>query len=119
MKFQKHTNVMCVDNALRLQFVVRSSWRIRGYSPYWVARWPDCFAIDFLVYARIERSTPELLDFHIFPRGSLAAGEYTVIYRNGLSKFEDLRRPDLKSLVEFSDVVPLQASDYAPPAGVP
>ncbi|MFM0732862.1 recombinase family protein [Paraburkholderia sediminicola] len=119
VKFEKHTNVMCVDNALRLQLVVRSSWLIHGHSPYWVARWPDCFAIDFLVYARIERATPELLDFYFFPRGSLTHGKYTVIHRNGVSNFKDLRRPDLKSLVELSDAVPLEVLDRVPSAGVP
>ncbi|MFM0742169.1 recombinase family protein [Paraburkholderia xenovorans] len=111
VKFEKHTNVMCVDNALRVQVVVRSSWLIRGESPYWVARWPDCFAIDLLLYARIERSAPELLDFHFFPRGSLTPGEYTVIYRQGRSRFEDFRRPDLRSLVELLEQVPLEMLD--------
>ncbi|MGQ7934680.1 recombinase family protein [Paraburkholderia sp. D1E] len=108
VKFEKHTNVMCLDNTLRLQLVVRSSWLIRGHSPYWIARWPDCFAIDFLVYARIERADPDLLDFHLFPRGSLTPGAYTVIHRNGVSRFEDFCHPDLKSVVELSDVVPLE-----------
>jgi hypothetical protein len=106
-----------VDNALRFQLVVRSSWLIHGHSPYWVARWPDCFAIDFLVYARIDRADPNLLDFHVFPRGSLTPGAYTVIHRNGTSRFEDFRCPDLKSLVELSDVVPLDVLGHAPRAG--
>jgi DNA invertase Pin-like site-specific DNA recombinase len=118
VKYEKHTNVMCVDNALRLQLVVRSSWLIRGHSPYWVARWPDCFAIDFLVYARIERADPSLLDFHIFPRGSLTPGAYTVIYRNEASRFEHFRHPDLKSIVNLSDMVPLEVLDRRPSAGV-
>lgn len=117
VRFEKHTNVMCVDNALRFQLVVRSSWLIHGRSPYWVARWPDCFAIDFLVYVRIERADPNLLDFHVFPRGSLTPGAYTVIHRNGASRFGDLRYPDLKSIVELSEVVPLEVLGSAPCAG--
>lgn len=117
VRFEKHTNVMCVDNALRLQFVVRSSWLICGHSPYWVARWPDCFATDFLVYGRIERADPTLLDFHLFPQGSLMPGAYTVIHRNGASRFEDFRRPDLKSIVELSDVVPLEVLGHASHTG--
>ncbi|WP_434108158.1 recombinase family protein [Paraburkholderia caffeinilytica] len=113
VKFEKHTNVMCVDNALRLQLVVRSSWLVRGHSPYWIARWPDCFAIDFLVYARIERADPNLLDFHLFPRGSLTPGAYTVIQRNGVSRFEDFRHPDLRSIIELTDCVPLEVLDFA------
>jgi hypothetical protein len=107
-----------VDNTLRLQFVARSSWLIRAHSPYWVVRWPDCVAIDFLVYARIERAATDFLDFHIFPRGSLMPGAYTVVYRNGVSRFADLRRTDLKSLVELSDSVPLEVLDRVPPGGV-
>ncbi|MFM0115160.1 recombinase family protein [Paraburkholderia nemoris] len=118
VKYEKHTNVMCVDNALRLQLVVRSSWLIRGNFPYWVVRWPDCFAIDFLVYARIERAATDFLDFHIFPRGSLLPGAYAVVCRNGASRFADLRRTDLKSLVELLDTVPLEVLDRLPPAGV-
>lgn len=117
IRFEKHTNVMCVDSALRFQLVARSSWLIDGHLPYWVARWPDCFAIDFLVYARIERANPNLLDFHVFPRGSLTPGAYTVIHRNGASRFEDYRCSDLKSIVELSDVVPLDILGRAPRAG--
>lgn len=116
--FEKHTNVMCVDNALRLQFVVRSSWLMRGHSPYWVARWPDCFAIDFLVYVRIERAAPDPIDFYIFPRGSLTPGVYIVIHRDGVSRFEDFRHPDLKFIVELSDAIPLEVLARCPRAGV-
>jgi DNA invertase Pin-like site-specific DNA recombinase len=119
VKFEKHTSVMCVDNALRLQLVVRSSWLMHGHSPYWVARWPDCFATDFLIYARIERATPELLDFHFFPRGSLPPGTYTVIYRNNISRFDELRRPDLKSIVDLLEVVPLEILRHRLPVGSP
>jgi DNA invertase Pin-like site-specific DNA recombinase len=118
VRFEKHSNVMCVDNALRLQFVVRSSWLNHGNAPYWVARWPDCFVIDFLVYARIERADPNLLDFHVFPRGSLTPGAYTVIQREGASRFKDFRHLDLKSIIDLSDVVPLKVLDHTPHAGV-
>ena len=87
--------------------MVRSPWLINGHLPYWVARWPDSFAIDFLIYGRIERAEPLLLDFHLFPRGSLKAGAYTVIHRNGRSHFEGFRHNDLKSLVALSETVPL------------
>jgi hypothetical protein len=92
---------------------------MHGHSPYWVARWPDCFAIDFLIYARIERATPELLDFHFFPRGSLPPGAYTVIYRNNISRFDELRRPDLKSIVDLLAVVPLEILRHRLPVGSP
>ncbi|WP_175773458.1 recombinase family protein [Paraburkholderia phenazinium] len=107
--YAKHTDTLCVDGTLRLQLVVRSPWLINDHLPYWVARWPDCFAIDFLIYGRIERTSTTLLDFYLFPRGSLKPGAYTVIYRNGTSQFETFRRDNLKALFELSDIVPLQA----------
>jgi DNA invertase Pin-like site-specific DNA recombinase len=85
--YEKHTDTLCLDGSLRLKLVVRSPWLIGGHVPYWVARWPDCFPVDFLVYGRIERASPELIDFHIFPRGSLVPGSYTVVHRHGLSHF--------------------------------
>ncbi|MFC0575899.1 recombinase family protein [Paraburkholderia solisilvae] len=106
-EYAKHTGTLCIDRTLRVQLVVRSTWLIHGKLPYWVARWPDCFAIDFLVYARIERSGKDLLDFHIFPRGSLKPGVYTVIYRNGRSFFEHFRHRDLRMLLALSDTVPV------------
>lgn len=105
--YQKHTGTMCIDGSLRLQLVIRSPWLIHGNLPYWTARWPDCFAIDFLVYGRTERGSNELLDFHILPRGSLPVGEYTVLYRHGESHFEPYRHPNLVSLIELAAGVPL------------
>ncbi|NMM04073.1 hypothetical protein HHL24_40215 [Paraburkholderia sp. RP-4-7] len=79
---------------------------MRGWplSPYWVARWPDCFAIDFLIYGRIERTGTTLLDFHVFPRGSLKPGAYTVINRIGGSHFEAFRRDDLRAFCRHSSI---------------
>jgi DNA invertase Pin-like site-specific DNA recombinase len=114
VKFEKHTNVMCVDRTLRLQIVARSSWLIRGHSPYWMARWPDCFAIDFLVYARIERASPDPIDFHILPRGSIPPGAYTVLYMHEVSKFETFRHTDLKFIVELCEAAPLEVLNRAP-----
>lgn len=111
--YAKHTDTLCIDHALRLQLVVRSPWLIHDHLPYWVARWPDCFAIDFLIYGRIERAGTTLLDFHVFPRGSLKPGTYTVIHRNGISHFEAFRREDLKALIELSDAVPLESLNDA------
>ncbi|QYD68770.1 recombinase family protein [Paraburkholderia edwinii] len=106
-EYAKHTGTLCIDKTLRVQLVARSTWLIHGKLPYWVARWPDRFAIDFLVYGRIERSGKELIDFHIFPRGSLKPGVYTVIYRNGKSFFEHFRYRDLRMLLALSDTVPI------------
>lgn len=108
IRFAKHTSVMCVDKTLRLQFVVRYPWLIHSHVPYWVARWPDCFAVDFLVYARIAHGNPELLDFYLFPRGSLTPGAYTIVHRDEASRFAAFRHPDLKSLLDLSETVPLQ-----------
>ncbi|WP_260854380.1 recombinase family protein [Paraburkholderia sp. BCC1884] len=110
--YEKHTTMLCVDDALRIQLVVRRPWLIQGHLPYWTARWPDCFAIDFLVFGRIERAGTELLDFHVLPRGSLRAGEYTVVFRHGQSHFEPYRHSDLKALVALADIVSLEA--FAP-----
>ena len=107
VRYEKHTGTLCVDGALRMQLVVRRPWMIQGHLPYWVARWPDCFAIDFLVYGRIERDGTELSDFHILPRGSLRAGEYTVVFRHGQSHFEAYRHADLKTLLALAEMVPL------------
>lgn len=112
--YEKHTTTLCVDGALRMQLVVRRPWMIQGHLPYWTARWPDCFAIDFLVYGRIERASTELLDFHILPRGCLRAGEYTVVFRHGQSHFEPYRRPDLRALVALTDSVPLDVLTAVP-----
>jgi hypothetical protein len=112
--YEKHTTTLCVDSALRMQLVVRRPWMIQGHLPYWTARWPDCFAIDFLVYGRIERAGTALLDFHILPRGSLRAGEYTVVFRHGQSHFEPYRRSDLKALVALTDTVPIDVLTAVP-----
>ncbi|HEX7911692.1 MAG TPA: recombinase family protein [Paraburkholderia sp.] len=108
IRYEKHTGTLCIDGALRLQLVIRSPWLGQGQVRYWVARWPDCFAIDFLVYGRIERACRELLDFHILPQGSLPKGEFTVLYRYGQSQFEPYRHPDLASLLGLAAVAPLE-----------
>lgn len=113
VRYEKHTTTLCVDDAIRIQLVVRRPWMIHGHLPHWMARWPDCFAIDFLVYGRIERAGTELLDFHVLPRDSLRAGEYTVVFRDGRSEFEPYRRPDLKALVILADTVSLEVLDAA------
>lgn len=116
-EYAKHTSTLCIDRTLRFQLVARSTWLIHGKLPYWVARWPDRFPIDFLVYGRIERSGTDVLDFHIFPRGVLQPGAYTVIYRDGASLFEDFRYPDLRMLLALSDSVPIMASDECASTG--
>ncbi|MFL9917991.1 recombinase family protein [Paraburkholderia fungorum] len=100
--YEKHTDTLSVDDRLRLKLVVRCPWLIDGHLPYWVARWPDCFPIDFLIYGRMERAGSELLDFHIFPHGSLTPGAYTVVYRHGQSHFGAYRHPDLLRLVDIA-----------------
>jgi len=109
VRFEKHTGTFCVDDWLRLQLAVRSPWLIGGHLPYWVARWPDSFPIDFLIYGRIERRGSELLDFHLFPRGSLVAGAYTVVFRHGQTHFKRYHHPDLRSLLSIAQSVPLEA----------
>jgi DNA invertase Pin-like site-specific DNA recombinase len=108
VRYEKHTGTLCIDGALRLQLVIRSPWLAQGHVPHWVARWPDCFAIDFLVYGRIERAGNELLDFYLLPQGSLPPGEYTVLYRHGHSHFEPYRHPDLGCLVDLAATAPLE-----------
>jgi hypothetical protein len=109
VRYEKHTTTFCVDNWLRFKLAVRSPWLIGGHLPYWVARWPDGFAVDFLVYGRIERAGTDLLDFHIFPRGSLVAGAYTVVYRHGQTHFGQYQRADLKSLLLIAETASLDA----------
>ncbi|CAB3795245.1 hypothetical protein LMG28614_04133 [Paraburkholderia ultramafica] len=108
VRYEKHTNTLSIDKSLRIQLVVRSPWLIGGHIPYWVARWPDCFAIDFLIYGRIERGSTELLDFHIFPRGSLVSGAHTVVCRHKQAHFKEYQHPDLKPLLEIAETVPLK-----------
>ncbi|MFP3564064.1 recombinase family protein [Paraburkholderia sp. SIMBA_030] len=109
VRYEKHTDTLCVDGSLRLKLVVRSPWLIGGSIPYWVARWPDCFPIDFLIYGRIERASSELLDFHIFPRGSLVPGAYTVIHRHGQAHFKAYQHPNLTPLLDIAESVPIEA----------
>ncbi|MFL9888280.1 recombinase family protein [Paraburkholderia agricolaris] len=108
VQYEKHTDTLCLDACLRLKLVVRSPWLIGGHVPYWVARWPDCFPVDFLVYGRIERVDAELLDFHIFPRGSLVPGAYTVVHRHGQSHFKAYQHPDLRPLLDIAQNSPLE-----------
>ncbi len=109
VQYEKHTDTMCVDGSLRLKLVVRSPWLIGGSVPYWVARWPDCFPIDFLIYGRIERASSDLLDFHIFPRGSLVPGAYTVIHRHGQAHFGAYQHSSLTPLLDITESVPLES----------
>jgi DNA invertase Pin-like site-specific DNA recombinase len=108
VRYEKHTSTFCVDKWLRLNLAVRSPWLIGGHLPYWVARWPDRFPVDFLVYGRIERAGAELLDFHIFPRGSLVPGAFTVVCRHGQTHFGMYQRPDLRSLLVIAESVPFE-----------
>lgn len=108
VRYEKHTETLCLDDCLRVKLAVRSPWLIGGHLPYWVARWPDCFSVDFLVYGRIERADEELLDFHIFPRGSLVPGAYTVVHRHGQSHFKAYQHPDLKRPLDFAENSPLE-----------
>ncbi|WNC95041.1 recombinase family protein [Paraburkholderia sp. FT54] len=108
VRYAKHTETLCIDGGLRLKLVVRSPWLVSGHLPYWVARWPDCFQIDFLVYGRIERAEPDLMDFHIFPRGSLVPGAYTVVQRYGQSHFKAYQHPDLRYLLDLAQTCPLE-----------
>jgi hypothetical protein len=87
-------------------------WLINGYFPCSVARWPDCFAIDFLVFGRIRAGTT-LPDFHVCPHGTLKSGACTPIHRNGTSDFDVFKRDDLKALVNLSGKVPREALDRA------
>ncbi|MFM0598410.1 recombinase family protein [Paraburkholderia dilworthii] len=117
VRYEKHTDTMSVDGSLRLKLVVRSPWLIDGYEPYWVARWPDCFPVDFLIYGRIERASTELLDFHIFPRGSLVPGAYTVVHRHGHTHFDAYWQPDLKYLLDIAENTPIEMLVSEVPCG--
>lgn len=115
VRYEKHTSTLCIDRSLRLQLVVRRPWLPHGGEPYWVTRWPDCFAIDFLVYVRLARDDTELLDFHILPRGCLRPGEYTPLFRYGQSHFEPYRHRDLRPIVLLAQTVPLEPLPVATP----
>ncbi|CAE6820708.1 MULTISPECIES: recombinase family protein [Paraburkholderia] len=115
VRYEKHTDTICIDGTLRLKLVVRSPWLIGGHVPYWVARWPDRFPIDFLIYGRIERADTDLLDFHMFPRGSLVPGAYTVVHRYDQSHFKAYQHPDLLRLLDIAESIPLEVlSSNAP-----
>ncbi|RFU44452.1 recombinase family protein [Paraburkholderia sp. DHOC27] len=117
VRYEKHTDTLCVDGGLRFKLVVRGPWLVHSYVPYWVARWPDCFPIDFLLYGRLERGSSQLLDFHIFPRGSLVPGAYAVIHRYGHSHFEAYRHPDLSFLLDLTASIPLEGLDRMTKSG--
>ncbi|MFM0126724.1 recombinase family protein [Paraburkholderia sediminicola] len=117
VRYEKHTDTICLDGCLRLKLVVRSPWLIGGKVPYWVARWPDCFPIDFLIYGRTERANSDLLDFHIFPHGSLFPGAYTVVHRHGQSHFKACQHLNLRPLLDITEHVPLEVLVSSVPRG--
>ncbi|WP_276330779.1 recombinase family protein [Paraburkholderia bryophila] len=117
VRYEKHTGTICVDGTLRLQLVVRSPWLVHAHEPYWVARWPDRFPVDFLIYGRIERAGTELLDFHILPRGSLAPGIYTVLHRHGQTHFEAYRHSNLTLLLDLACNTPIEVVANPPRVG--
>ncbi|MFL9954398.1 recombinase family protein [Paraburkholderia nemoris] len=117
VRYEKHTDTICIDGTLRMKLVIRSPWLIGGQLLYWVARWPDCFPVDFLVYGRIARASTDLLDFHIFPRGSLVPGAYTVIHRHGQAQFKAYQHPDLTHLLDIAESVPLETLVSTAPRG--
>jgi hypothetical protein len=95
------------NGSLRFQIVVRSPWLVHGKTPYWSARWPDGFSIDFLVYCRMVRGSPRLLDFFIIPAGYIEPGKFTTLVGPNARDFPLLRHPDLRVLLELIDTVKL------------
>jgi DNA invertase Pin-like site-specific DNA recombinase len=105
--YEKHSRTLCVDGSLRFQIVVRSPWLVHGKTPYWNARWPDGFSIDFLVYCRMARGSPRLLDFFIIPAGCIEPGRFTTLVGPHAKDLSLLRHPDLRVLLELIDTVKL------------
>jgi hypothetical protein len=107
LAYEKHSRTLCVDGSLRFQIVVRSPWLVHGKTPYWSARWPDGFSIDFLVYCRMVRGSPRLLDFFIIPAGCIEPGRFTTLVGPHAEDLSLLRHPDLRVLLELIDTVKL------------
>jgi DNA invertase Pin-like site-specific DNA recombinase len=100
--YEKHSLTLCVDSSLTFQIVARGPWMVDGKAPYWSARWPDEFNIDFLVYCRMVRGSPQFLDFFVIPVGCMEAGRFTTIVGPNAADFSLLRHPDLRILLDLT-----------------
>jgi hypothetical protein len=106
--YEPHTSTMCVDDEFRVQIVARAARFTRNHRPYWTVRWPDCFPVDLLVFGRTERMSTGFLDFHVLPHGSLKAGEFVTLYKDGTSRFDVFRHPDLRVLLDLVARTPVE-----------
>lgn len=107
-EYEPHTSTMCVNGELRVQIVTRTTRFTPTRSPFWTARWPDCFPVDVLVFGRTDAEATEYLDFHVFPRGVLKPGEEVILFKDDSSRFGAFRHPDLKVLLGMVARRPLE-----------
>ena len=107
-EYEPHTSTMCIDGELRVQVVTRTTRFTSARRPYWLVRWPDCFPLDVLVFGRADAEATGFLDFHVFPRGVLKPGECITLYKDGSSRFDAFRHPDLKVLLDIVARRPLE-----------
>ncbi|PRY05996.1 recombinase family protein [Paraburkholderia sp. BL25I1N1] len=105
--YEKQSLTLCVDHVLTFQLVVRAPWMVHGTTPYWSARWPNLFAIDFLVFCRMARDSKELLDFFVIPSGYLTPGKFETLVGPSARDYTMYRHLDLRVLLELADQVNL------------
>ncbi|MGF6572551.1 Site-specific DNA recombinase [Paraburkholderia fungorum] len=105
--YEKQSLTLCVDNLIRFQIVARAPWMVDGKTPYWSARWPDRFNIDFLVYCRMLRGIREFLDFFVIPAGRIQPGKFATLVGPNAEDFNLLRHSDLRILLDLTDSVGL------------
>jgi DNA invertase Pin-like site-specific DNA recombinase len=105
--YEKHSLTLCIDNSLRFQIVARGPWMVGGKTPYWSARWPDGFNIDFLVYCRMPRGSRQFHDFFILPRGCIEPGRFTTLVGPNAADFRLFRHPDLRLVLDLTGSIRL------------
>ncbi|OAJ60536.1 hypothetical protein A6V36_01695 [Paraburkholderia ginsengiterrae] len=106
--YEKHSSTLCIDAMLRFQIVARCPWTFHRKEPCWVARWPDCFDIDFMIYCRLPRGSAEILDFFVLPYGSLPPGEFTTLQGRDRQPYRSFRHADLRLLIEMTGTTGLE-----------
>lgn len=106
---EKHSLTLCIDSSFRLQIVARGPWMVEGKTPYWSARWPDEFNIDFLVYCRMPRGSLRFHDFFILPSGYIEPGKFTTLVGPNAPDARLFRHPDLRILLDLADSVELRS----------
>jgi hypothetical protein len=105
--YEKHSLTLCIDSSLTFQIVARGPWMVDGKTPYWSARWPDEFNIDFLVYCRMPRGSPQFHDFFVIPAGCIEPGKFATLVGPNAADFSLLRHSDLRLLLDLAENVDL------------